>query len=111
MISLKNMESIKDFDVLFFLPKDEESLKIELCDYTNPGQPVGGNDMGKEYHITLFKLNETGTCDLDSFDAILADPKTYVSMLIPQDWYGFVARKTTTSLSFVKETIDKIKEN
>lgn len=111
MISLKNMESINEFDVLFFLPRDEDTLKIELCDYTNPGQQVGGNEMGKEYHITLFKFNENdGAYDLDTFDAILADPKTYISSLIPQNWYGFVARKTTTSKKFVEETLDKIKE-
>jgi hypothetical protein len=103
------LEKIKDFDVLFFLPQNEDSLKIELCEYTNPGEQVGGNNMGKEYHIALFKCDDEGTYDHDLFDAILADPKTYISALIPQDWYGFVARKTTTSNEFVKETLDMIK--
>lgn len=111
-MNLKNaLDKIKEFDVLFFVPQDEDNLKIELCEYTNPGQDVGGNHMGKEYHIALFKFNEEGTYDHDLFDAILSDPKTYVSSLIPQNWYGFVARKTTTSKEFVLETLDMIKKN
>jgi len=32
-----------------------------------------------------------------------------MSTLIPDDWYGIICRKTTTSKEFVEDTFDKIK--
>jgi len=109
---LEVFRDIIDYDVLFFLPGEEENMfRIESCRYKDPGNQIGGSELGPEYTVVLFKCNdEDGTYDHDSFDAILADPRIYISGLIPQDWYGLVARKTTTSQSFVKDMIDKFKE-
>ena len=109
------LDSLKDminYDVLFFLPTDQEDvLKIESCLYKTPGEQIGGSELGPEYTVVLFKFNEEqGTYDHDRFDAILADPRIYVSNLIEQDWYGLVARKTTTTKSFVNDLVAKIKE-
>jgi hypothetical protein len=48
---------------------------------------------------------------LDKFEAILTSPLDYISMLIPDDWFGIVCRKTTTSDKFAKEAFDNIREN
>ena len=109
---LEAFKNMTNYDVLFFLPTNEEDvLKIESCLYKTPGEQIGGSELGPEYTVVLFKFNEDrGTYDHDRFDAILADPRIYISGLIPQDWYGMVARKTTTSKSFVDDIIAKIKD-
>ena len=109
---LEAFKDVKDFDVLFFLPTDQEDeLRVESCTYKNPGEQIGGSELGPEYTVHLFKFDEeNGTYDHDSFDAIFADPRIYISNLIPQDWYGMVARKTTTSADFVGDMVAKFKE-
>jgi hypothetical protein len=110
------LEYLKDigdeFDALFFLPmEDEENINIITNKYKNPGQPIEGNIVGSWWHILLFKCNdETGVVEeLDTFDAIFADPREYISGLIPQGWYGLIAKKTTTSNNFLDDAIDKFK--
>jgi hypothetical protein len=100
----------QNFDVMFFIPheEDEDKVRILTNKYKDPGEPVGGSPLGVEYHIMLFKDGEEENIDL--FDGILCDPREYVSQLIPQDWYGIIARKTTTSKTFVDDTIAKFKE-
>jgi len=109
---LAYFKDMTDFDVLFWLPTSEEdTMKVECCKYKIPGSQIGGSDLGPEYHIVLFKFDpENGTYDHDRWDAILADPRVYVSGLIPQNWYGFVARKTTESQEFVDDILAKIKD-
>jgi hypothetical protein len=98
-----------DFDVLFFLPHDEDDkVHIEAARYGKKGKLVDNSEIGPTWHIILFKTDENGIKDKDVFEAIFSDPREYVSNLIPQDWYGFVAKKTTTSKKFVREAIDKI---
>jgi|APGre2960657444_1045066.scaffolds.fasta_scaffold44142_4 hypothetical protein len=108
---LAYFKDMTDFDVLFWLPTDKEDvMKVESCRYKIPGEQIGGSKLGPEYHIVVFKFdNKTGTYEHDSWDAILSDPRVYVSGLIPQSWYGFVARKTTESQEFVDDILDKIK--
>jgi hypothetical protein len=108
---LEYFKDMTDYDVLFWLPTNEEdTMKVESCQYKKPGDSIGGSELGKEYHISLFKFNkEDGVSDIDTFDAILADPRVYITNLIKDNWYGFVARKTTTSKEFVDDILDKIK--
>jgi hypothetical protein len=109
---LEALKDIGEYDVLFFFPTDkEDTLKIEAALYKEPGEKIGGSELGSEYTIMLFKFDEEdGAYDYDTFDAILADPRIYISNLIPQQWYGFVARKTTKSKKFVDDIIAKIKD-
>jgi hypothetical protein len=108
---LEYFKDMTDFDVLFWLPTNEEdTMKVECCKYKKPGEQIGGSQLGPEYHIVIFKFNpETGTYAHDRWDAILSDPRVYVSGLIPQDWYGLVARKTTESQEFVDDILARIK--
>lgn len=103
LVDVKNVE----FDCLTFFPDyDEDALCIQGQQYKNPGEKVGGSEMGDEWHIILFKEGEEKFTDLDHFDAILSSPLEYVSNLIPQGWYGLIAKKTTTSQEFLKRSLD-----
>jgi hypothetical protein len=103
------------FDFLTFLEGDEEGqIHISGTEYTNPGEPVDGSEMGSSYHVVLFrnhkeKADEYG--DVDSFDAILSDPLEYISGLIPTGWYGIIARKTTTSRPLIDRMLDNFNKD
>ena len=57
------------------------------------------------------KTDEQGNTEkLDNYEAILVSPLDYMQMLIPQDWYGMICKKTTTSSQFVQIMFDKLKE-
>lgn len=99
-----------DYDSLTFLPSGNK-IKVEGNKFNEKSESVGGNEMGKEYHIILFKIDDEGSAKhLELFDAILTNPLEYISMLIPQDWYGMICKKTTTSGKFVDDVFDKFAE-
>lgn len=104
----------KSFDFLTFTSGDNgDSLSITGNEYAEPGEPVGGTEIGPQYHIILFKDHPTDLdkfYDVDTFDAILADPWEYISGLIPAGFYGIIARKTTTSEPIVKKLLADIKK-
>lgn len=104
-----------EFDALFFLPMedmDEDGINIISKKYKDPGKEIDGSEMGKWWHILLFRCNkEEGLVEnLDTFDAIFSDPKEYISSLIPQGWYGVIAKKTTTSNEFINDALDRFRE-
>ena len=112
------LEFLKDIkndnpDAILFLPGEKEhEVQVEGAAYLNPGDDVGGSLMGKSYDIILFKENykEDKIYNVDKFEAILSEPFEYISSLIPQNWFGIIARKTTTSNNFVCSAFDKLKE-
>ena len=113
------LECFKEFkednpDAIFFLPGDEkDQLHIEGATYKEAGEKLGGSYLGDSYHIILFKEDDDneGIYDIDRFDAILVEPFEYMSGLIPANWYGIVAKRTTTSTSFINNVFDKLKES
>lgn len=110
---LSVLKEIKNFDTIFFVPHDEddEQVKLEVARYKNFGQKVGGSELGDMFDIILFRLNENyNIIDLDRFDGILIEPRTYISRMIKDDWYGMVTRKTTTSDPMADEVFAKWKE-
>lgn len=113
---LENLKHLKNqsFDVLTFFENEEEEsqVKVELNSYTNPGEKVGGNQVGELYDIILFQDHEEDVekfDKLDHFVAVLGDPLEYISQLIPSGWYGIIARKTTTSEEIVAGWLDNLK--
>ena len=103
--------SKENHDAIFFLPGDKkDQVTIEGVSYKNPGDAVGGSAMGGTYHVILFKecVKTEELDDVDKFEAIFIDPFEYISGLIPQNWFGIVAKKTTTSESFIQKTFDKL---
>ena len=107
---LEYLKDIVDYDALFFLPMaEEDEINIISNRYKNPGTPVEETPVGPAWHVILFQTNEeTGEIQkFDSFDAVLSDPREYISGLIPQGWYGVIAKKTTTSPEFYQDALDK----
>ena len=109
------LDFLKEFskdghDAIFFLPGEKkDDLHIEGATYKNTGEKIGGNSMGDEYHVILFKEHEDGKLyDVDKFEAIFADPYEYISNLITQNWFGILAKRTSTSDAFVQKTFDKL---
>jgi hypothetical protein len=98
------------FDAFFFLPGEEkDTVHLEGAAYKNPGVKVGGSSMGNGYHIILFREDEEGELvDVEQFNAVLIDPITYITRMIDIEWYGILARMTTTSEAFIKSTFDKL---
>ena len=99
---LSVFQKIKDFDTIFFVPNPESDndneVQIEVANYKEVGEKVGGSEMGDLYDIIVFRLDEeSNVTDLDKFEGILVEPREYVSRMIKSDWYGMVSRKTTTS--------------
>jgi hypothetical protein len=102
-----------DADAIFFLPGDnEDQIHIECAMYKEFGEKVGGSYLGDSYEIILFKedAKEDKIYNVDRFEAVLSDPLEYMSGLIPQQWYGMVCKKTTTSDRFVQKLFDKLQE-
>jgi len=115
---LDYLKKLKDdpegpYDAIFFLPGDkEDQVHIEASLFKDPGEPLGGSSMGHTYEVVLFKddtVNDT-LYNVDRFEAIFCDPYEYISNLIPQNWFGIVVRKTTTSSAFVQRIFDKMQE-
>ena len=101
-----------DYDTYLFLPGEEENkIHVQGSMYKDPGTKLGGSMLGDCYHIILFKEDDEGAViKLDLFEAILSAPLEYISMLMPDDWYGIICKKTTTSQPYVQKTFDNIKE-
>ena len=103
------------FDFLTFLAGDKEnSIELIGTTYADPGEPMDVGIMGESYHIILFREHKTDKDkydgNVDCFDAVLSEPLEYVSSLIPQGWFGIIARKTTTSRPLIDRMLDKFKE-
>lgn len=109
------LKSIKNasYDVYTFLPgEDEDQICIEVNDFGEKGDKVGGSHFGDYYTIILFKedVEEDKIVELDRFDAILTSPVDYMTGLIDNDWFGIICKKTTTSSEFCDKAFDCIKE-
>ena len=93
------MSNEETFDGFWFLPCDEEGLNLSFFTFKDEyggGTPVGGNQLGDNYHLAFFKENEEGLPEFDdAFEAILGDPKSYIKNLVGAGLYGCVVRKTT----------------
>jgi len=104
--------TLKDepFDAFFFLPGEKENtIHLESATYKNAGEKLGGSTLGDGYHIILFREAEDGELvDMEQFDAVLIDPIAYLSRMLSINWFGVVARMTTTSNTFIKNTFDKL---
>jgi hypothetical protein len=100
------------YDGLYFLPSDEEDgLKIAFFDLVEPmksGTPIEGNAIGDKFHIAFFKEGEDGTPIFDeSFEAIFADPVTYISQMAGMNLYGCMLRKTDKSTKWFNDYLTK----
>ena len=94
------LRDIKEYDTIFFVPhpEDDDQVKLEVAQYKKLGEKLDGSSMCDMFDIILFRMNnDYDVVDLERFEAILIDPRVYVSRMVKEDWFGMVARKTTTS--------------
>ena len=106
---LDSIRNFTDFDMIFFTPheEDEDSTEVRSATYKEVIEKVGGTEMGDNYHIILFRMDEEDAIvDLERFEGILIDPRVYVSRMVDSKFYGLVAKKTTTSERFVADIFD-----
>ena len=93
------MSNEETFDGFWFLPCEEEGLNLSFFTFKDEyggGTPIGGNQIGDNYHLAFFKENEEGLPEFDdAFEAILGDPESYIKNLVGAGLYGCVVRKTT----------------
>ena len=110
MIEIPKALKDEPFDTFFFLPgEQEDTVHLESAVYKDSGEKLGGSAMGDGYHIILFRESEDGELvDIEQFNAVLVDPLTYVSRMLSIDWFGIVAKMTTTSETFIQNTFDKL---
>ncbi len=110
MIEIPKALKEEPFDAFFFLPGEtDDTIHLESAIYKESGEKLGGSAMGDGYHIILFREAEDGNLvDIEQFNAVLVDPMTYITRMLSIDWYGIVAKTTTTSESFIKKTFDKL---
>lgn len=110
MIEIPKALKDEPFDAFFFLPGEkEDTIHLESATYKDSGEKLGGSAMGDSYHIILFREAEDGELvDVEQFNAVLVDPITYLSRMLSINWFGVVARMTTTSNNFIQNTFDKL---
>jgi len=91
------------YDGFFFTPGvEEDELELSFFDYNEENlknaEKVENTDIGDKYHIAFFKPNDEGLVEFDeTFEAIFADPVTYIKNLTGSQLFGCVLRKTTQS--------------
>lgn len=112
---LEIFKEMKDYDILFFTPHEEEEnqVRVESAIYKNRGEPIDIHCEGvhHSFDIVLFRVDDDeGIVDLERFQGVLTEPKEYVSRMIESDFFGLVARKTTTSSKVVQDAFDKWSE-
>jgi hypothetical protein len=99
--------------MISFVEGENDVIKIIGSNYEDSGEKLGGSELGDSYHIVLFRDSKTDSekyDDFETFDAILGDPLEYISGLLPKSIYGIVAKRTTTSGTFINKILDNIRE-
>jgi hypothetical protein len=109
------MSNEETFDGFWFLPCDEEGLNLSFFTFKDEfggGTPIGGNQIGDNYHLAFFKENEEGLPEFDdAFEAILGDPETYIKNLVGAGLYGCVVRKTTKTGKWFNDYLTSVKDS
>jgi hypothetical protein len=112
MLEFLRSISEQPYDTITFISGDKkDSLEVMANCYKDVGTKLNGSKLGDAFDIILFKEDMDGKLiEPEKFEAILMEPLEYISTLIRSDWYGIIARKTTTSQKFVDAIFDKLTE-
>lgn len=100
------MQMMTDYDILTFFPKDSTTIEVNSMKYKKDLQLNTQNH--NAWHILTFKLGDES---VDCSEAILLDPREYVSNLIDSKIFGFVARKTDQSNDYITTHMVKFMNN
>ena len=108
-----------EYDGIYFLPGNEDNeLMISYWNFKDEAlanaKPVGNTQIGNMYHVAFFKRNENGEPAFDdSFEAIFADPSTYINNLVGANVYGCLVKKTEKSSEwfddYLKRTVGHVR--
>jgi hypothetical protein len=91
-----------EYDGFYFLPGDDDGdLNVAYFRFNEEekyGKCIESSPLGDKYHIAFFKRDANGDPMFDEeFEAIFADPTTYIKGLLGAELYGCVLRKTEDS--------------
>lgn len=98
----------KNFDGLNFYRNKDGNLEIDGFGYKNPGEKVGGTELGDYYDIIIFP--EDPPKMPERFQAILISPLDYISRMMDDGFLGIVAKATTTSNTIMDEAFENMCE-
>lgn len=95
-----------------FLPSNnpEEQAIIQGLHYKQHGETFKTqSDIGDLYDIILFRGDiKDGYSELEKFEAILVCPYTYSNRMYQGNYFGVVAKRTSTSSEVVESLLEKI---
>ena len=99
-------------DAVSFLPEPEhpDNTIIQGLTYREKGENIGGSILGHSYDIITFRHDGDNYVNMDHFEAVLVCPYTYGEKLMKEGNYGFIAKKTTTSIDLVNTILNKIND-
>jgi len=107
---MKNDSS--NYDGFYLLPEiNSEGLRMSFFNFNDDfvkGEKIEHTSIGDKYHVIFLVQGEDGTPIIDDhFEAIFADPETYVRGLLGAEVYGCFVRKTENSWKWVEEYLTK----
>ena len=105
-----------EYDGFYFLPgEDDNEYNISFFTFNEGkgGTPIENTEVGFKYHVAFFKWNEDESVEFnDTFEAIFADPLTYIEGLVGSRLYGTFVRKTEKSKewfdNYLSKTLDSV---
>ena len=111
---LARKSPMSEFDGFHFTPGDNDN-EIDLSFFhvksQEMGRPIESTKMGDMFHVAFFRKGADGHPEFDDeFEAIFADPQTYVKNLIGANVYGTFLRKTEHSGNLWKEYLNDAKK-
>lgn len=94
-----NSESLSDLEISFFRFKDNDYANKPAIDSTKSGYM---------YHVAFFKSTENHEIVFDgNFEAIFADPITYVRNLAGAKVFGCLVKKTESSSEWFEDYLNR----
>jgi len=107
--------SPSEYDGFYWLPgEDEDEIEFSYFEFqgalANSKKVDSKSPVGDLWHIAFFTKDEEGAPVFnDSFEAIFADPRVYVTNLCGLGLYGCVLRKTDKSVKWFNDYLNKVK--
>lgn len=106
------MNKPETYDGLYFLPGEEDDEMsfafFDMKEESYDRQPIENTLIGDKFHIAFFKQDEDGGVVFDEhFEAIFADPMTYLQGFIGMGLYGCMVRKTESSTKWFNDYLKR----
>lgn len=105
------MDDSQKYDGFYILPGEDDGIKLSYFDFQDDfikGEKIGGNAIGDMYHVIFMKAGDDSLPILDDhFEAIFANPETYVRNLLGADIFGCFVKKTENSWKWVDDYLKR----